>query len=257
MAYQNPQYAGNTNFYGPLSRISEEDRDKAFGAGMGGNSIKAVGGGFKEKNTGKMILKTGAQIAGTIYGGPAGGMAAGAAVDMAMPDKQSVKSGTSGFGNPQGGGSQSSMQGGGGSNPTGSLVNTAMAAYQQYNQADKAAGPLADEATQMALDENTADLASSAYAPATDATANAATDAAADGAGNGLMYVKAAVDVSNKLNESGVTASEAPVDSQFNMDASTTNLNKNNGPLNPLEEEDDMYNKNKNMSAFAPLGGNR
>ena len=265
MAYQNPQYAGNTNFYGPLSRISEEDRDKAFGAGMGGNSIKAVGGGFKEKNTGKMIAKTGAQILGTIYGGPAGGMAAGMAVDAIAPDKQSVKSGTSGFGNPQGGGSQSSMQGGGGSNPTGSLVNTAIAAYQQYNQADKAAGPLADEATQMALDENTADLASSAYTPATDATANAATDvaadgasdAAADGAGSAVMYAKAAYDLSNKINESGVTASEVAGGPTMNMDASTTNLNKNKSPLNPLEEEDDMYNKNKNMSAFAPLGGNR
>ena len=61
------------------------------------------------------------------------------------------------------------------------------------------------------------------------------------------MYLKAAADVSNKLNESGVTASEAPGESKFNMDAAAigsgneaislsntpTTQVPNAGPLNP------------------------
>jgi len=236
MGFQNPQYASNAN-YGPLSGGRKQEEEEEFGAGMNGNSIKAVGGGFKEKNTGKMILKTGAQIAGTIYGGPAGGMAAGVAVDMAVPDKQSVKTGTSGFGNPQGGGSQMSSQRGGNSDPSGALVVAGAQAYDKYKAGQQAAGPLTDQATQMALEENAADVASNAYTPATDATANAATDAAADGAGdtaadglgNTAMYAKAAYDISNKLNESGVMESENPGESKFTMDAST--IGSGNKPI--------------------------
>ena len=256
MPYQNPQYAGNANFYGPLSGMADEEKDAAFGSGIGGNSIKAVGGGFKEKNTGKMIAKTGAQILGTIYGGPAGGMAAGMAVDAIAPDKQSVKSGTSGFGSQQGGGggnNGTSMQQGGSSN-MGNVALLAAQGYDQYQAGQKAAGPLADPATTDALSEVNLDPANSAdkaFAPATDAAANTAADgtadAATDGAGNAVMYLKAAADVSNKLNESGVTASEAPGESKFNMDAAAigsgneaislsntpTTQVPNAGPLNP------------------------
>ena len=234
MAYGQQQnvWGARSNAYG------DEEKDKAFGAGMGGNSIKAVGGGFKEKNTGKMIAKTGAQILGTIYGGPAGGMAAGMAVDAIAPDKQSVKSGTSGFGSNAGSTGQSgtSMQQGGSSN-LGNVATLAAQGWDKYQAGQKAAGPLTDEATQMALEENTADLASNAYTPATDAAANGATDVAADGtadaatdgAGNAVMYAKAAYDISNKLNESGVMESENPGESKFTMDAST--IGSGNKPI--------------------------
>jgi hypothetical protein len=265
MAYQNPQYAGNANFYSPLSRMSDEEEDKTFGAGMGGSSIEAVGGGFKEKNTLKMIGKTAAQIVGTVYGGPAGGMAAGMAVDAMVPDKQSVKSGTSGFGSQQGSTNKSgtSMQQGGSSN-MGNVAALAAQSYDQYQAGQKAAGPLADKATQMALDENTADLASGAYAPASNEVVNqtgqkVAEDTAADGAGNAVMWAKAAYDISNKLNESGVMASESAGGPTMNMDTSGVNMAGNiiqtNGPLNPQLEEENPYKKN--LSAFAPLGGGR
>ncbi len=234
MAYGQQQnvWGARSNSYG------DEEKGQAFGSGMGGNSIRAVGGGFKEKNTLKMIGKTAAQIVGTVYGGPAGGMAAGMAVDAMVPDKKSVKSGTSGFGSQSGSTGQSgtSMRPGGSSN-MGNVATLAAQGWDKYQAGQKAAGPLADEATQMALDENTADLASNAYSPAGDAAANSATDVAADGtadaasggAGNAVMWAKAAYDVSNKLNESGVTASEAPGESKFNMDAST--IGQENKPI--------------------------
>ena len=249
---------GQRSVWGPQLQMEDPNKDKAFGAGMGGNSIKAVGGGFKEKNTGKMIAKTGAQILGTIYGGPAGGMAAGMAVDAIAPDKQSVKSGTSGFGAQQGGGggnNGTSMQQGGSSN-MGNVALLAAQGWDKYQAGQKVAGPLADEATQMALNENTADLANKAYAPAT--------DAATDGAGNAAMYLKAAVDVSNKLNESGVTASEAPGESKFNMDAAAIgsgneaiSLNNtpttkvpNTGPLNPQAQNKMAFDEEEYMRRF-------
>jgi len=274
MAYGQQQnvWGARSNAYG------DEEKDKPFGAGMGGNSIQAVGGGFKEKNTGKLVLKTAATIVGTIYGGPAGGAAAGMAVGALVPDKKSVKSGTSGFGAPgqKGGGSQTSMQQGGSSDPSMALAQIAAQGYDKYKAGQKAAGPLADPATTDALSEinlDPADAVDAAYAPAGENLAkegvnqagqevakDAAGDAATDGAGNALMYAKAAYDVSNKLNESGVMASEAAGGPTMNMDTSGVNMNstpQTNGPLNPnkLEEEDDLYKKN--MSAFAPLGGNR
>ena len=274
MAYGQQQnvWGARSNAYG------DEEKDKPFGAGMGGNSIQAVGGGFKEKNTGKLVLKTAATIVGTIYGGPAGGAAAGMAVGALVPDKKSVKSGTSGFGAPgqKGGGSQTSMQQGGSSDPSMALAQIATQGYDKYKAGQKAAGPLADPATTDALSEinlDPADAVDAAYAPAGEELAkegvnqagqevakDAAGDAATDGAGNALMYAKAAYDVSNKLNESGVMASEAAGGPTMNMDTSGVNMNstpQTNGPLNPnkLEEEDDLYKKN--MSVFAPLGGNR
>ena len=260
MAYGQQQnvWGARSNAYG------DEEKDKLFGAGMGGNSIKAVGGGFKEKNTGKMILKTAAQIAGSTIAGPLGGMAAVMAVDAIAPDKQSVKSGTSGFGSldQKGPGSQTSMQQGGSSN-MGNVATLAAQGWDKYQAGQKAAGPLTDKATQMALDENTADLASGAYAPASNEVVNqtgqkVAEDTAADGAGNAVMWAKAAYDVSNKLNESGVMASEAAGGPTMNMDTSGVNMNnttQTNGPLNPQLEEEDPYKKN--LSVFAPLGGNR
>ena len=244
MAYQNPQY-GNT-VWGPRALIEDPNKDKAFGAGMGGNSIQAVGGGFKEKNTGKMLLKTGAQIVGTIYGGPAGGMAAGMAVDAMVPDKQSVKSGTSGFGAPdqKGGGSQTSYQQGGSSNLN-SVANLAADQWKKY-QLEKQSGPLANNNFAPAKDMVTNTT--------TDSATKATGDAASDGAGNAFMWAKAAYDVSKKMNESGVMASETPGGPTMNMDTSTVNMASNRGPLNPnLQEEEDLYNKyNKDMSAFAP-----
>lgn len=266
----NPHLAQNNVWGAKSNAYGDEEKDKAFGSGMGGNSIKAVGGGFKEKNTGKMIAKTGAQILGTIYGGPAGGMAAGMAVDAIAPDKQSVKSGTSGFGAQQGGGggnNGTSMQQGGSSN-MGNVALLAAQGYDKYQAGQKAAGPLADPATQMALDENTVDIANKAYAPATDAAANTAADgtadAATDGAGNAVMYLKAAADVSNKLNESGVTASEAPGESKFNMDAAAIgsgnqaiSLNNtpatkvpNAGPLNPQAQNKMAFDEEEYMKRF-------
>jgi len=274
MAYGQQQnvWGARSNAYG------DEEKDKPFGAGMGGNSIQAVGGGFKEKNTGKLVLKTAATIVGTIYGGPAGGAAAGMAVGALVPDKKSVKSGTSGFGalGQKGGGSQTSMQQGGSSDPSMALAQIAAQGYDKYKAGQKVAGPLADPATTDALSEinlDPADAVDAAYAPAgegltkegvnqagQEVAKDAAGDAATDGAGNALMYAKAAYDVSNKLNESGVMASEAAGGPTMNMDTSGVNMNstpQTNGPLNPnkLEEEDDLYKKN--MSVFAPLGGNR
>jgi hypothetical protein len=264
---------GQQSIWGPQLKMEDPNKGKAFGAGMGGNSIKAVGGGFKEKNTGKMIAKTGAQILGTIYGGPAGGMAAGMAVDAIAPDKQSVRSGTSGFGSQQGGGggnNGTSMQQGGSSN-MGNLAVLAAQGYDQYQAGQKAAGPLADPATTDALSEVNLDPANSAdkaFAPATDAAANTAADgtadAATDGVGNAAMYLKAAVDVSNKLNESGVTASETPGESKFNMDAAAIgsgneaiSLNNtpttqvpNAGPLNPQAQNKMAFDEEEYMKRF-------
>jgi hypothetical protein len=208
---------GQQSVWGPVGFQKGEEEGKAFGAGMGGNSIKAVGGGFKEKNTGKMILKTGAQIVGTIYGGPAGGMAAGMAVDAIAPDKKSVKSGTSGFGAQAGSTAQSgtSMQQGGSSN-MGNVATLAAQGWDKYQAEQKATGPLAD-------------AADNAFAPAGDVAADGIADAASDTAGNAVMWAKAAYDVSNKLNESGVTASEAPGESKFNMDASA--IGQENKPI--------------------------
>ena len=241
-------YGQQQNVWGTRSNAyGDEEKDKPFGAGMGGNSIQAVGGGFKEKNTGKLVLKTAATIVGTIYGGPAGGAAAGMAVGALVPDKKSVKSGTSGFGSPdqKGGGSQTSMQQGGSSDPSMALAQIAAQGYDKYKAGQKAAGPLADPATTDALSEinlDPADAVDAAYAPAgeelakegvnqagQEAAKDAAGDAATDGAGNALMYAKAAYDVSNKLNESGVMASEAPGESKFNMDAST--IGQENKPI--------------------------
>jgi len=248
MAYgqQNNIWGARSNAYG------DEEKGKAFGSGMGGNSIQAVGGGFKNKNTGKMVLKTGAQILGTIYGGPAGGAAAGMAVDGFMPDKQSVKSGTSGFGQPKDGGSQMSMQQGGSSDPSGALTNVAMDQYEQYQKAN---GPLADPSNPVAegMADKTSEIGANTVAESSkSAITDASSDQAADSMGNGLMYAKAAYDVSNKLNESGVMASEVGSGPTMNMDTSTTKQNK--GPLSPLsKEEEDEYNKN--MGVYAPLGG--
>ena len=264
MAYGQLQnvWGARSNAYG------DEEKDKAFGAGLGGNSIQAVGGGFKEKNTLKTVGKTAAQIVGTIYGGPAGGMAAGMAVDALVPDKQSVKSGTSSFGSQAGSTNKTGTSNApGGSSNLGNVAMLAAHQYDKYKAGQQAAGPLADTQTTDALSEinmDPADAADSAFAPATDVVAeesakNAAGDAATDGAGNAMMWAKAAYDVSNKLNESGVMASETPGGPTMNMDTSGANMNNTtptSGPLNlQLEEEEDPYKKN--LSAFAPLGGNR
>jgi hypothetical protein len=248
MRHQNPQY-GNT-VWGPRALIEDPNENKAFGSGMGGNSIQAVGGGFKEKNTLKMIGKTAAQIVGTAYGGPAGGMAAGMAVDAIAPDKQSVKSGTSGFGSPdqKGGGSQTSMQQGGSSNLN-SVANLAADQWKKY-QLEKQSGPLAD---------NNFAPPSDVIPDTTTGSSTQTTGDSASGAGNAMMWAKAAYDVSNKLNESGVMPSEVATGPTMNMNTSGINMANNQvaGPLGKknLEEDEDPYNKN--MSAFAPLGGNR
>jgi len=250
---------GQQTVWGPKLQMEDPNAGKPFGAGMGGNSIQAVGGGFKEKNTLKAVGKTAAQIVGTIYGGPAGGMAAGMAVDAMVPDKKSVKSGTSGFGAQQTGGnnaSGTSMQQGGSSN-LGNVATLAAQGYDQYQAGQKAAGPLADPQTAMAESEismDAADAADKAFAPAGGEMANqagqevakdATADAASDGTGNAVMWAKAAYDVSNKLNESGVMASEAPGESKFNMDASA--IGAENKPIT-------LGNTPTTQVATGPLG---
>ena len=222
-------YPRQNTGYGPLGYQNMQE-GKDFGNDFGGNKIKAVGGGFKEKNTLKTVGKTAAQIVGTIYGGPAGGIAAGMAVDALAPDKQSVKSGTSGFGdqNGKGSGGGNSTQPGGRSSLGLNVATLAAQGYDDYQKrlaaekaTGKAIGPLSDQAANSvnSFAPAAGDAAKNVVADNADKLADGTSEATADSAGNAVMYAKAAYDISNKLNESGVMASESAGGPTMNMDS--------------------------------------
>jgi hypothetical protein len=253
MGYQNPQY-GNTNFYGPLSNMREEDKNQAFGNEFGNNRITAAKGSFKNNDTLNKIGKVAVTTAASAYAGPAAGMAAGMAYDAVSPSQAGTETfGTSGFGDQPGKGSATgggTQKQGNGVNLSNAIGQVAISEYGKYQakqkaieEASKQAGPLAEEGVSKAAE---------------DLTSKTTEDAVTEGVDNSATYAKAALDVASILSESGVAPTDAPVAPTINMDTSGVNMANNRvvGPLGKknLEEDEDPYNKN--MSAFAPLGGN-